>query len=73
MVIDSRLVKLVKIYVYGSLGLFTIIAILASWYTVSKALDSKRLVDSQIEYQEALTKSVGQPQTIIQRYETPNR
>ena len=60
----------IKIYVFASIGLYIIIAGLGAYLTLSKALDSKRLIDSQIEYQEALTSQVGKPQVVETRYIT---
>lgn len=72
MKIDKTLTKWFKIYVIGSLILFAITGVSGMYLVVSKAMQSQKLVDSQIEYQKALTESVGKPQTIIQRYESPS-
>lgn len=67
--VDKKVLKQLKVFVIGSLVLFAITGGSIIYLVVSKAFDSKRLVNSQIEYQKALTESVGKPQTIIQKYE----
>lgn len=71
--IDKRIIKWIKIYVAGSLLVSAVAVGLWGYYIVSRAFQSQKLVDSQIEYQKALTESVGQPQTIIQEYRSPNK
>jgi hypothetical protein len=71
--IDKNIIKLIRLYVIGSLILFTITGASGVYLVVSRALQSQKVVDAQVEYQKALTENVGKPQMIIQEYRSPNK
>ena len=71
--LDKQIIKFFRIYVIGSLIAFVIVAGFWGYLVVSKAFQSQKLIDSQIEYQKALTENVGKPNIIEQRYFSPNK
>ena len=68
--IDKNIIKLIRIYVIGSLVVFTLAVGLWGYLVISKALQSQKLVDSQIEYQNRATQEIGKPQIVETRYIT---
>ncbi len=71
--IDKNIIKLIRIYVIGSLIAFAITVGLWGYYIVSRAFQSNKLVEQQIKVLQAQEKNVGAPQIIEQRYFSPNK
>ena len=67
--IDKTIIKYFKIYVIGSLIAFAITVGFWGYLVISKALQSQKLIESQIEYQNRATQEIGKPQQIIHKYE----
>ena len=67
---DKQIIKYFKIYVIGSLVAFAIIVGFWGYLVVSKAFQSQKLIESQIEYQNKATEEISKPKIIEQRYIT---
>jgi flagellar basal body-associated protein FliL len=70
---SRKLLNLLRVFVIGSLVLFAITGGAIVYWVTQNAFNARDLVNSQIKYNEAMTKQVGQPTTIIQKYESPNK
>lgn len=63
--------RYIKLFVFGALALFAVTGGCIVYWTVTNAFDGRRIVDAQVKVYQAQEKQIGQPTTIIQRYESP--
>ena len=70
---DNRIIKLIKIYVIGSLVTFVVAVGIWGYLAITDAFNSKRITDAQIKVYKAQEENIGKPIIYEQYYHSPNK
>lgn len=70
---SKSLLKLLRLFVIGSLLLFAITGGCIVYFTIQNALNSKRITDAQVKVYQAQVEQQGKPTVIEQRYFAPTK
>jgi len=71
--LDNRIIKLIKIYVIGSLIAFGVAVGFWGYLAITDAFNSKRIIDAQVGVYKAQEENVGKPIIYEQYYHSPNK
>ena len=69
----TTIYKWLKIFVIGSLVLFTVTGGCIIYKVTTDAFNAKKIMEAQVKVYEAQAENVGKPQIIEQRYFSPNK
>lgn len=72
-ILDNRIIKLIKIYVIGSLIAFSIAVGFWGYLAITDAFNSKKITDAQVAVYKAQEQNIGKPIIYEQYYHSPNK
>jgi hypothetical protein len=66
-------IKYIKLFVFGSLGLFALTGACIVYWTLTNAFNAQKLVSAQVAVYKAQAEQQGKPTVIEQYYNTPTK